>query len=189
MQSIFKTDKIPYFLTLLFAIIAIQYNYLFDSISKIPTLEYEFTTASDFYKKDTFYRKILTITNISRDKSIMDFHLQLNYVFKSRSKIIYPDIDAVPPAAIIKEDPKYSDDKLVYYPIKLIQPNCSYNLIYLTNTPETIPIISFACDQPINLTKKSTMTFFLKNQILVNFSIMLFFILLSIIYVIKLNKQ
>lgn len=185
-MKIFSFEKIPYFLGLLFAVIALQFNYTISNILKIPILCYDFETISN--SGDTCYFKKLVLKNLSLEKAITDFHIQLAYKKHSKSTITEPQIDAIPPATIIQNDPKYIDDKFVYYPIKVIQPKMSYELKYRTNEKRLEPIFSFECAQPIKMQRKSLLTFLIDNQILINFLLMLIFIILSILYTFKIKK-
>lgn len=187
MNNIFTTDKVPYFLTLLFAILALQFNYTLDSMSKIPVLEYDFQEGEKIIE-DTLMQKLLIIKNISNDKTIENLHLQLKYKNNTKSIIAWPDIDAIPPASVIQKDPEYTQNKLVYFPIKIIQPGLSYRLKYFTND-ELLPIVHFQCDKPIKFLEKSFYTFLLRNQFTLNFISMLFFLIISILYIIKISKN
>lgn len=188
MLKILKAEKFPYFLTVLFTIIVIQFNYTIDSIFKTPIIEYSYIK-TNIKNEEGLFQKILLIKNISTDKSIESFHLQLRY--RSRSKIIlkYPDIDPIPPATIIQKDPQYTQDKLLYYPIQIIQPEMSYELKFYTDEINENPFLFFNCSQPIRLKEKSLYTWFLRNHILLNLVFMLLFFIISIIYLLKLSKS
>ncbi|WP_289665636.1 hypothetical protein [Flavobacterium panacagri] len=186
--NILITDKVPYFLTLLLAILALQFNYTLDSMSKIPVLEYNFQDAKS-KAGDTLYHKYLIIKNLSNDKMIENFHLQLKFKNKSRSIILCPDIDAISPAAIIQEDPKFTKDKLAYFKIKLIQPGLSYRIKYYTNEKEINPVMHFECLKPLKIINKSFYTFLLRNQFEINFLSMCLFLILSILYIIKISRN
>ena len=188
MFNILNIEKLPYFLTVLLAIIALQFNYTVDSIFKIPILEYNFQS-TDIKNKEGLSQKILTVKNISSDKAIENFHLQLRYKSTSSVVLKYPEIDPVPPATIIQKDPQYTQDKLLYYPIQIIQPDMSYELRYFTDDNHSHPYLFFECNQPIKLKEKSFFTWFLKNHILINICFMFLFITLSIFYLLKLPKS
>lgn len=186
MIEIFKSEKIPYFLIALFTIISLQFNYLVDSVLKIPVIEYKFETKK-FTKNDTLVQKSLVIRNISPDKLIQNLHIQLRFESHSKSRLLNPEIDPIPPASIIQKDPKYVEDKLLYYPIQVIQPGLAYELTYYTDEKFNNPIILFECEQPIRLSNQSMFTFIIKNHIKMNALLMILFIFFSIIYIIKLK--
>ena len=188
MLRILKLDKFPYFLSALFGIVVLQFNYTLDSIFKIPILEYKFENGEKTLE-DTLTQKILVIKNISNDKIVKEFHIQLKFNNFSSSVITCPDIDAIPPATIIQGDPRYTQNKLVYYHIPIIQPGLSYRLKYFTNEDKIHPILKFECNDPIKIIEKSFYSFFLRNQFKINIYLMFFFILLSIIYILQIKND
>jgi len=181
-----KVEKFPYFLTSIFIIISIQFNYIVGKVFDVPILQYQFTTGASA-KYGEFYQMYFVVKNLSSDKLINNLNIQLNYIGNSKSLIRSPDIDAIPPASIILNDPTYTRDKLAYYKIQVIQPGLSYRLIYYTNTPESFPIISFECNQPVEFAERSIYTLILDHHILLNFLLMIFLLFMSIVYVLKLK--
>jgi hypothetical protein len=178
------SDKAPYLLTILFSIIAIQFNYTVNSILKVPIIEYSFQTETSL---DSIFSRKMTLKNISTDKVIKDFHIQLVFGSRSNSVITEPKIDPVPPATIVETDPKSTDNKLAYYPIAIIQPQMSYELKFKSNNTAD-PKFFFATDEPIRMKASSASTFVIRNHIEINVFLMLLFMVLAIFYVLKTKR-
>jgi hypothetical protein len=137
---------------------------------------------------DTLFVRKMTLTNLSLDKSINDFHIQLIFKKDSKSTIFGPEINPIPPATILQKDPEFIRNKFIYFPIKIIQPQMAYELQFKSNRETEHPIFFFTCNEPIKMQEKSVLTFLVHHQVELNFSIMVLFVALAVLYSLNLKK-
>lgn len=188
MKNVLEAEKVPYFFGLLLVIIGVQFNYIINGVFEVPVIEYSYNVTNE---KDTlgFCKGNLIVNNISNGKLIEDFQLKLIHSSHSDSRLIEPNIDAIPPSSMALIDPTFNEDKVLYYPIAKLQPGSRYSLTFKTNDVVNEPKLFFEAKAPVRMMRESWKSYLLKNHIQVNGAIMIALVIVSVLYLIKILKN
>lgn len=160
-MQLLQQEKLPYFLTLLIALLLYQLNTLLDNYTKVPLLTYHFETKGDIQElagdvqKETLWCHLY---NHSYHKTIDQLTLRLKFKSngKDTEKVYQPGIIAVAPSAL-SPNSAYSTDSegtMNSYTIATIQPRLKYILKATTEKHQSIkshPSIYIESEQPIRL--------------------------------------
>lgn len=188
-MNLIKLEKAPFLLSIIFAIIAIQFNYIIDNIFETPIIEYEFVESNEV-NESGLIRKSLRIKNISTNHQIQNLNLELRAIKNSKQILSEPSISPIPPAFHEYSDnyPTSIKNRILTYFISGIQPGHSYELIFFTDVTND-PIIHIENSQALTIYESSLYTFILRNKIGINLVLLVTFLSLSIVYLLKLNRS
>ncbi len=191
MKNIFQAQQVPYFLTLLIAIIGFQVNYLIDSIVNIPAVEYYFE--KNVIKSDDgteYYNLNCMVTNLSRKTAFDSLSISLRY--KNDYEFTHVELIPVPPASRSGLKESLIDKKYAKYTIVKLQPGSVYELNATVKARKEgsfiFPLLYLATEDTLKMKKRSFSTWISKNQLFINFIIILFWIVIVVIYFKILNK-
>jgi hypothetical protein len=158
--SILTQEKIPYFLTILFAILGWNLTHLVNRLEASPVIEYS-------YKYNINSHDILyTVRNISINTNFKDisFYIILDDKKPGRcdgepSFYIYPPLHLGSPGL----KPKCVDGLYSCFHMNDFQPKSKVQLLLKTNA-ESSSTLRITCDDPVYLIESSVQTFLLNNE-------------------------
>ncbi|MFT3702130.1 MAG: hypothetical protein QM802_07160 [Agriterribacter sp.] len=190
MFKFLKREKVPYLLIVLLGIIGFQFNYIANSINKIPFIEYRFREFSS--DSNNNINKRLVLTNITTDKVIKNLRINLAYDTKTYKVFTdaEPEIEPITSAAIIttKFNPSYIDSTMLYFPLPYIQPGAAYEISFQTNSKEN-PMLLYESTELLQIKERSIFTFTVKYQFEINLILLFLFMILFTLYIIKLSSK
>ncbi len=196
MKQLLIGDKIPYFLSVLMALMAFQINNIIKIQLDAPTISYRYKVinhqqiAKDVIKQDLECE----LENIGNTKAFRDIVLEITFSSKldTPKYILKPKIVAVAPSTIVLDTLWDNiEEKLNVYNIPVIQPNAKYILKLSTLQNINIdeyPKLYFTSKDDVRLKEYGFEIFLAKNQILINWILLFTWIICIITYLYFLQK-
>lgn len=181
MNNLLKQEKVPYFLAILFAIVAYTLTHIVDRLSLQPIVRY--SVDRDFSKKEC--RLTYHVKNITTDKTFdsVDFLI----IPTNDDSINAGDVNVFPPMKL-NSTADFTGIKSNVFAFHLgnFQPNSKFD-IYLEKKKGSEPDIRIFSKSTVVLQKASFETFLIENEILILISVMVVCISIIIWYIFKLK--
>ena len=193
MKNFFTLKDFPFLLTLLFGLLGYQINKISENILNSPSVEYYLYVDSTYVKGDTIYKNYECLnTNITNHTSFKDLTINFQCNEKNSLRMFYPQIFTIPPSSRYYGDPESLDKTLLVFEISTLQPGDKYKLLFKSTTlskdAKSKPSLYLKADITVRIIERSILTWFVKNFLLINLSLILFWLVLIILYIFKLNK-
>jgi hypothetical protein len=179
-RAFLTTEKFPFLLALLFAMVAYSLNHIVDRVTAMPIIEYSVIKIRSGKEFIFTYQ----ISNITPDKQFSDIVFLLSAGEKdtitNAKPFIHPPIVQNSTTDIFEKD-----TKTVKLPLKSFQPNSDFVIVLSKQLDEEIPL-RISCATPIFLTKPSLKTYLQKNEITILIILTSVCIILILIYFFRL---
>jgi hypothetical protein len=177
--NILSREKVPYLLTIIFAVAAWGATHIVDGLLKSPLIEYSIFQYYDGKKTRLEY----TLTNVSRSKSFKNLTLEFLLPANGQSEFIENScaVEHFAPLSVADEPILHKDT--FQYTIGQFHPNGKMRII-LEITGKQQPTLHHSSKngQPVLLSRASKYTWLARNEQTVIFWMTIVFILLMISY-------
>jgi len=167
MKEFFRLEKIPYYLTLLFTIIGLQFNYIVHTLITTPTIEFHYTIIKTQNIKDYFYRQVCCeVTNITNDKSFKNLEFTIAFPSIVKNDSVYnPQITTFSPSSLLGIA-QISNQGSVIFKIGHLQPGMKYQLGFeIKSKTNELPKLYIESTETVRVVKKSASTFIVKHNL------------------------
>ncbi len=195
-MNIFLKEKLPYLLTILIGLAAYQINNIISIHTDSPIINYSFKEVSSKLDNGVIHKEWeCTLVNYNRKKAVKDLNLQIAYKsdLPNPKKIDRPNIIPIAPSAILPDTlTSFAYGLINEYKIPIIHPHAKYILTFETKTNPAIkelPKIYLNTNESIRLIENNLEVFLIKNQILLNVILLLFWLFFAIYYLFYLTKS
>ena len=177
MRNILKTEKFPYLLVMLFAVLAYGLTHITDRLTSLPLIKYDINRSTE----KGIYVLEYVVTNITKDKE----YEELDFLIapEEESDTISMGICRIlPPIKINSTKDIFNWDKrTVSFHLEKFQPNCTF-LIKIKKHHSVEPPLRITSKSTIYLSKSSYQTYVLEHEIPILIVLILCCIGLIILY-------
>ena len=185
---IFKTDKLPFLLTILFGLSAWSLTRIVDNFVSSPILEYKIAYNRSSLDSGYIY---YSINNIG-SHVLKNVQFRLSYFSPQDGRVLSGEIITKAPATKININTTLDEanNEFIEYEIPQIQPGWEYILSAGIKGPKH-PILSFYSkdNETINLKEVSVTTFLIKHQNSIIYYLLLVWIICILGYFIFLSRE
>lgn len=188
-MNILKTEKFPYLLTILFALIGWSLTHSVDRLINSPIIEYKLKKeCSGNGRKLVSYE----ITNISRDRLFENIEFKLLCKRGCKGKFLQAKLKLPPPMDISEE--VEMDDDYVKFSIPELHPDWKL-LLTVEMSEDFNPTLHFSSkksandNKPIRLLRSSFETYLIKHELKIIIGLIVFWSLLIILYLVLIGGK
>jgi hypothetical protein len=178
LSTILRSEKIPYLLTILFALLSWSLTHIVSRTIEAPTMEYTIKEKLSEKGIEVTY----TVSNISRNKLFenINFHL----ILKSGSILNSPIISMQKPMDVKDVDKPTSGNNYINWTIPELHPGWEFK-IWMRISKDGDHALHFNTDsnKPIRLIESSFETFLLRNEFRIIKYMILSWLILIVIYI------
>lgn len=186
MKQFFIAKEVPYFATILFALLSYQLNNIVIRITESPTIEYKFEIENQQCKNDSVKREIKCIfNNVSKDNSFRNLTFIFLYDLHVTTEIFNPKTIVISPSSMDGVKVDCAQNRVASLTIKHIQPGQQYEFLFTTigkKGATKFPKIFLDTDNTIRLLEHSLNTIIAKNYLGFNIALSLLWLILISIY-------
>lgn len=196
-MKILLIDKVPYFLTFLFAIVTFQLNQIVSYVINTPVITYQYKILSNRDSANVRIEDLeLHLENLNRKTIFKNlvFDLKYNTIFKDEAQKIYnPELIPVAPAALLPDSlVKTWQMKINRYRIPVLNPGGEYYLrlsVEHDNKIDHFPNVYLSTSDAIWLTESNLETYIVKYQLQINLILLGILFAVTSIYILYIAKS
>ena len=196
MNILFRVE-LPFFFTILISLVAYQANNIATILTDSPILAYSYKVISEQNKNGYILRELeCNLVNLNRNEAYRSLELLISYKssLPDPKEVSNPKIIPIAPSSmLIPHKETHSVDNLTnVYHLPVIQPRGEYILFLSTITHSSIkefPKIYLESNESIRLIHNNLEVFLVKNQILINIWLLIFWVFVIILYLIILQRH
>jgi len=187
-MNIFKIDKFPYLLTILFALSAWSLSKIVDDLESSSILEYKLSQSRTNGDSSVVYYELTNITK----RNFKKLSLKLSYFKSADGKIYAANILTEPPAD--KDSISFENDEknmeFAKFFISQMQPGWRY-ILEVRFTGPTQPVLHYYSDinETVNLKEYGFETFLVRHENLIIVILLICWIILIVVYCIIISRD